>query len=328
MSSIPSSVQTAYQGLINCPQNPVTPDLVRFADSKGLLKPKEVTFYLNTLNNPTLTPKQKVYQLDLNQRMLMALRHILGNTVLPSSAQVTPDEDEITTPPLPPKMLPLSEAKEWTDAAKEWEFSGIQILQTGELYDTCFCGYAPIRELYIITNRITKECITLGEKCVIKLSEDPQIDKDRFTVAKKACDSGKRLLRDEENFANSELIHLAYKQKIITDYDKNRYLDISKEKKLSKTKLKEKSTINKIIMYSLLLTEKGAYLNIVKYPYNTAGPKLLRKALEIGVIKQEEYRRYMKSWNHQHLSEEELEHRYKINQKIITDLKGLYKNKR
>lgn len=224
---------------------------------------------------------------------------------------------------LPTRIIGLSRADNWGVAVKEWELSGIEILEPGE-FDECLCGHTPIRELCHITNRLNGNTAIVGNHCIIKFQkENPELE--IFETALRIHTAAKKILNNPEASANERLINFARQKGALSSADATYYLGIWRKRKLTDAQKTCKQRLNQRIIYRLILSVKGAYLRLKENSKEgTAGPKLIDFAFTHGVIQERAKQFYLDIWENAHegLTVRQKTYKEDLNQKIIEQLKG------
>lgn len=224
---------------------------------------------------------------------------------------------------LPTRIIELSRADSWSVAVKEWELSGIEILEPGES-DECLCGHTPIRELCHITNRINGNTAIVGNHCIIKFQKENP-DLEIFKSALLIHNAAKKILDDPTASANEHLIDFARQKGALSSADATYYRNIWRKRKLTDAQKGCKNKLNQRIIYRLILSVKGAYQRLKQNPKEgTAGPKLIDYACTYGVIQEKAKSFYLDIWEKAHgdLTTRQKTYKEDLNQKIIEKLRN------
>ena len=134
------------------------------------------------------------------------------------------------------EIIALSKSKKWDTAKLEWEIAHVEKMKDAE---TCLCGHYPINEICDIRNQFNNNMARVGNCCVKKFMGISS-DKIFATV--------KKLSSDMTKAANAETIQYAFDNKVVTEWDKNFYLDTIRKKNLTEKQMEFRYRINVKIM--------------------------------------------------------------------------------
>jgi hypothetical protein len=143
-------------------------------------------------------------------------------------------------------IISKSVAKFWDQAKTEWELEFIYEEPDGE----CVCGHKPIMDHCVIRNKhIPENTLVVGNRCVQRFKgEIAEYSQKLFDCIKKwnkQEDADKRR-------ANVEMIKLFHKRKILSDNDKEFYLEnYTKRTSLSDRQLEWMMNLNEKILNAL-----------------------------------------------------------------------------
>jgi len=134
------------------------------------------------------------------------------------------------------EITALSEANNFNMAVLEWE-----LVTIFEEENNCICGH-PIIENCEIQNKFNGNIAIVGNCCINKFVKNIN--------SSNPFNSGKRLIKDNTRSANSSLLDLMHKNKIINAWELFFYKDILGKRNLSPKQQAKKIQINnKIIKY-------------------------------------------------------------------------------
>jgi hypothetical protein len=137
------------------------------------------------------------------------------------------------------EVLQNSVAPTWDEARLEWHIENIyQVTEPQE----CACGHFPITELCEIKNSKNENVITVGNHCVqtfIGLNSN------------KLFNALKRIKGDDKSACNPDVIELAYKQNILTGWQRDFYIDTWRKRNLSDKQMTQRATINRKIILGI-----------------------------------------------------------------------------
>lgn len=143
------------------------------------------------------------------------------------------------------EIIALSDAKDWNIAKKEWILDHIYDAMEPQ---TCLCGHYPIMEICVIKNLKNNNHTLLGNCCIKILLG---------LGSNKLFNSLKRIRKDINKSISKDFIKLLSDNKIITDWETEFYINISKKRKLSSKQKEQKIRINdKIIQHYNKQTQK------------------------------------------------------------------------
>jgi len=142
------------------------------------------------------------------------------------------------------QIILRSEAKVWDKARGEWKLNDVWISKEPE---TCLCGHRPIKEICEIKNRLNGRTTEVGNCCV-----------KHFGLERKDAvfNSIKRVKGGKSSSFNEETIELAHDLRIISDRDREFYLNIwrKNDDSLSDAQLKWKRDINRSLLSRFVKT--------------------------------------------------------------------------
>lgn len=136
-------------------------------------------------------------------------------------------------------ILPLSEAKNWERAKKEWKLSGITESETPE---TCPCGHYPIIDLCEITNILNKNTIEVGNVCVKRFLG---FRSDLIFAAIK------RIRKESEKSINADAAVFFYERGIINSWEYQFTQSTMLKRDLSHAQKNTRNMINKKVLASI-----------------------------------------------------------------------------
>ena len=134
------------------------------------------------------------------------------------------------------EILHMSEASDWEAARREWV---IKLVYFSKAPATCLCGHYPISELCIVSNKKNHNEATVGSCCVKKFMELP---------SNKIFDAVKRVKKKADTSLNEETITHLYKQKLISMWEYEFYIDTCRKRKLSSRQIATRKKINEKIL--------------------------------------------------------------------------------
>lgn len=140
-------------------------------------------------------------------------------------------------------ILKLSEASEWEVARKEWHLIDVRESQEPE---TCLCGHYPIIEICTILNRITRERVDVGNRCVKRFLG---FNSDKIFSALK------RIRKNITKSLNEDSIVFFKESEAITRWEYNFLLDTRLKRILSERQLAKRIAINEKILSSVARRE-------------------------------------------------------------------------
>lgn len=130
-------------------------------------------------------------------------------------------------------LLLMSAGNTWEEAKEEWEKDSIFYIGNAADAETCVCGHHPIRECHVLLNTFSKTRVVVGNCCINQLGD---------STYNKAFDAIK------ENRLNPKLVDIAYKQKIINDWEYKFASSVCLKRTMTSKQLHYYNTIlNKII---------------------------------------------------------------------------------
>ena len=139
------------------------------------------------------------------------------------------------------RIIEQSNSSNWHNAKLEWKIVDIYKLEKDEDNKTCLCWHYPIRNICILKNKENGNKVVVWQVCAKKFNNlDENININSFFSS---------ILRVRENLYKSvhkKVIEYYYEKWILTEKDKDFYLNIIKKKKnsLSNKQLKRKKNIN------------------------------------------------------------------------------------
>jgi hypothetical protein len=142
-----------------------------------------------------------------------------------------------------PERLEALSTTQWPQALKEWKLKNVTLLSSGEESMRCLCGHTPIRELCKIRNTVNGNETILGNHCIELVTKDSRSDSG-FSSVPKIIQAGQRIMVDPSKSANLELIDFAHDEHVITDWERDFYIDIRSKRKLTKKQLAVKERVN------------------------------------------------------------------------------------
>jgi len=128
-------------------------------------------------------------------------------------------------------IIDVSEADNYEDAFREWDFTHAEIYEDG---DHCPCGQ-PIKELCVIENRENGYITFVGNECINKFM---QIDTGNI------FDGLKRIMKDNTSNPNNDLINYAYESGYLYDNEKDFLMNTCRKRILSQKQVAWKQKIN------------------------------------------------------------------------------------
>lgn len=137
------------------------------------------------------------------------------------------------------EIMQLSEGDSWEVAQKEWV---IKIVYFSKAPMSCLCGHYPIMELCIVSNKKNHNEATIGSCCVKKFMQLP---------SNKIFDAVKRVKKEAQKSLNEETVTHMYKQKWISQWEYEFYLDTCRKRKLTPKQIETRRKINQKILVRL-----------------------------------------------------------------------------
>lgn len=136
-------------------------------------------------------------------------------------------------------ILPLSHAKDWEVAKKEWKLVGVTEASEPE---TCPCGHTPIIDLCEITNQITGKSIEVGNVCV-----------KRFLGFRSDLifASIKRIKKDIYKSIGADAAAFFYQKGVINGWEYDFQQDTMRKRNLSFGQRSKRAQINEKILASM-----------------------------------------------------------------------------
>ena len=225
---------------------------------------------------------------------------------------------------LPERIIALSHATTWPEAAQEWKLKKIKLLAAGEAKH-CLCGHT-IRELCHIRNVKNANEAIVGNICIKKFTSEGGDTKNAFFASIPtiigAC---KRLLKNPQAAsANDALIKYASDQGLFSANATAFYMRIRKDRILVPHQAAYKKSFNQKLLYELILSPQAAFKRLESDRTNTAGPKLINFAFEKGVLQLIEKNFYLDHWNNQSLNAAQEAWRLRINDIMIKELPAYF----
>jgi hypothetical protein len=141
-------------------------------------------------------------------------------------------------------ILPLSQAKYFEFARREWHLIGIEVSNE---FDNCPCGHQ-IREHCYIRNRLNGNTTYVGNVCV-----------NRFIGIRTGVlfDGVRRIARDKAANANKDLINHAQECGYLYESEYEFLMDTRRRRKLSQSQLAWKEKINRRIVNKIVVQRRG-----------------------------------------------------------------------
>lgn len=133
------------------------------------------------------------------------------------------------------EIIRLSLAEMWDLARFEWEINHIY----REVGRTCLCGHNPITEICVLKNKTNGNLVEVGNCCVQKFMA---------IASNKLFEAIKRVKADDNRSLNADVIELAHKSSIITDWDRDFYLNTWRRRSLTEKQIVHRKRINKKIL--------------------------------------------------------------------------------
>lgn len=136
------------------------------------------------------------------------------------------------------EVLLRSISTEWESAIDEWDHIGYDYVQSD---GTCACGKQHISELNYVRNRFTGSELIIGSECINKFFKY-QIDGLHASINK--------VLKEPHKSLHLDIIRKAYYKGIITQWEKNFYLDVYRKqwRGMSYKQIQTKESINSKIL--------------------------------------------------------------------------------
>lgn len=94
-------------------------------------------------------------------------------------------------------LLALSDADDWSDAASEWRTDRAYTVPPDHPMRRCACGHSPIRNVFVLKNRVTGERAEVGCVCVRKFLPGAA-PVDPFAVLERVRQNCQAAIRPEE----------------------------------------------------------------------------------------------------------------------------------
>lgn len=94
-------------------------------------------------------------------------------------------------------LLALSDADDWSDAAGEWRTDRAYTVPADRPMRRCACGHSPIRNVFVLKNRVTGERAEVGCVCVRKFLPDAA-PVDPFAVLERVRQNCQAAIRPDE----------------------------------------------------------------------------------------------------------------------------------
>ncbi len=141
-------------------------------------------------------------------------------------------------------ILPLSNARDFDAARREWDLTGFEY---SEEFDNCPCGQQ-IKEHCLIHNRITGRDTYVGNVCINRF-----IGIDTGNL----FDGLKRIAKDNTANANEDLILHAYNLGYIYESEYEFLMDTRRKRTLSPKQLSWKQKINRRILNKTVVQKRG-----------------------------------------------------------------------
>lgn len=135
------------------------------------------------------------------------------------------------------EIIKLSNSTDWIDAKLEWIISDIYKIEEWQNPETCLCSHYPITEICELHNTINWNNVIVWNVCVNKFINENLGTNKLFQAISK-------IKNDITKSVNIETIKHFYDKCILSEWDKNFYIDIYKKRKLSKKQLDKKILIN------------------------------------------------------------------------------------
>jgi hypothetical protein len=132
-------------------------------------------------------------------------------------------------------ILPLSNARDWDVARKEWRL--VSVMQSDEL-EHCPCGH-PIMELCTIANSTTGHAIDVGNVCV-----------NRFLgiETKKIFEALRRIRKDSAKSINADAAAFFHKHRVIGDWEYGFIQSTHRKRTLTSKQISSRKSINEKIL--------------------------------------------------------------------------------
>ena len=130
------------------------------------------------------------------------------------------------------EIIQRSFSDTWAEAKTEWKLDNISFANEPQ---RCLCSHFPIMELCEITNVLNGARVTVGNCCVKKflgLGSD------------KIFQSIKRVRENPDSSLNAEAVDYAIGKGLMTEWEKEFYLDTIRKRKLSPKQWEKRRQIN------------------------------------------------------------------------------------
>jgi len=136
-------------------------------------------------------------------------------------------------------IISLSKATSWHSARDEWDLDSIYRSDEPE---SCPCGQYPIIEICVIRNRLNGNTTEVGNVCVNNFLNLPS-DKLFQSVRYVSEDAGRSFSED--------MIDYACRKRIISQWERDLYMDIRRKRKLSGKQRAKKDQVNQKILAAI-----------------------------------------------------------------------------
>lgn len=222
---------------------------------------------------------------------------------------------------LPERLCELSQNKRWPNALDEWQLDHVYMLEKEELTDNCICSHW-IREVCVVTNEKNGNEAKIGN-CCIRLFEKEALDASPFKGMQTVSDCLKRMKENRDKAPNAALVNQAFRKGVLNDWEKSFCEKTAKTRKLTDAQKNTRRSINEKILLGICTSAAEALSQITKDPTCSANPKLIDKALEKKVIREQDAVFLRSKWTlpHRILSDKQKSYKVSLNQKIVQNLK-------
>lgn len=146
-------------------------------------------------------------------------------------------------------ILEKSRAKTWEEAKPEWEYIGSEVVHG--CIEECLCGQA-IVEICYIRNKITKEEVRIGNRCV-----------NQFMAETEVKEKSERIFKTVKGLKNNALysvpvdvVMLAYKEGLLDILDPVYYDQIKRKRKLNPKEEAIRKKVNQRVKKLLIKNEQ------------------------------------------------------------------------
>lgn len=134
------------------------------------------------------------------------------------------------------EIIKRSFAKTWDLAKIEWKLHEIYIEEDPE---TCLCGHFPIKEICVLRNYKNNQFAEVGNCCVKKFLGLP---------SNKIFQAVKRIKKDLKKTVNVETVVFIYEKTMISNWERDFYIDTIKKRSLSQKQMEKRIQINQKII--------------------------------------------------------------------------------